>query len=749
MKKNYALVLGLLLLNITLIAQTQAPGLDILGYGYDVFGNYADQKSKKRYCLFKYDNYSATPIGVESYNVPQYVILENISDHVVKTVSGESVREYSRDLSKKAGMGVDAMFFSASISASYAKSESGSKRKFYYTYMDANTKWRISFDERNIDNLVNILDAQFKEDLMNMEPRKLFETYGTHFIASAYLGGRADYSSISEMSSSTSSRQIGLAVEAKYHAMSANTELNKSHSKTLSDSKTETKLHVTGGNSQYANNINDPESYRLWADGIEGKPVLCDFEPNSLKPIWIFCTDEDRRFQLESEFEKMCEENPLPKYVGNSSSASNIVSVFKANLVCDIEAGKISEAGTKLIVWDLHANNDAQLFYIEETQAANEYKIRTKGNTLLAPANAEESADIIIVNDNGQDEIIWLMENAGNKSVRFKNKKTGFYITVDGNNVEKGTRLMQASLSDGSGQRWLVLPKDLRLGNYKKVFDQKWSSGWTTTKIVDVKNTKFLFHNKKGNGTTRSSAIINNGSSIRLNMALDKKYTSGWTSFEPFIHGGKTYHLAHKSGSGLTHVNEYDYQGVPRKIHEEDWSSGWTNFEIIYVDNQPYFLHYKKSSGLARIGKLNPKPGAKVWETNWAKNLASFQYFRIANRDFIFVLSLEGKAWIFEISKSGDKLNLNQTWYTENWEANITSSLVMDYPTGPVLFLYKNQTGKNWKFALTADGKVGELLDDNTWSTGWTDFDYWEDDGRIYFLHHKESGLTRINEYSW
>lgn len=145
------------------IAQsTLSPGLDILGYGYDVFGKYADQKSKKKYCLFNYDNYSESPIGSDLYKVPQYVVLENISDHIIKTVKGSSIRDYSSSLSKSAGLGYDAMFFSASINTTYSESTSGSERKFYFTYMDANTKWRISFDERSISNLKSILDPQFK-----------------------------------------------------------------------------------------------------------------------------------------------------------------------------------------------------------------------------------------------------------------------------------------------------------------------------------------------------------------------------------------------------------------------------------------------------------------------------------------------------------------------------------------------------------------------------------------------------------
>jgi MAC/Perforin domain len=739
-------------------AQTQSPGLDVLGFGYDVFGNYADQKSKSRYCLFQYGNYSETPIGTDKYNVPQYVILENISDHIMKTVSGSSRREYSKNLSKKAGMEVDAMFFSASVNGSYSTSTSGSEQKFYYTYMDANTKWRISFDERSLSELSKILDPQFRKDLNSMEPRKLFETYGTHFIARAYLGGRADFTSVSTITSKTNTTEIGLAVEAKYNAVSANTEMNSKNKQTLSNSKTTTKLRVTGGNSEYANNISDPATYKLWADGIEGRPVLCDFDENSLKPIWIFCADSGRRAVLETEFDKMCSEKPLPKYVGNSTSPQLIVSKFNINQVIHIKGGKTDLAGSKVLTWDLSIH-PAQQFYFEETKVKNEFKLRTQGGLYLVPEGNKDRSGITIDKegdqskvkdkDNNQAGFIWIKEDAGSGYFRLKNKKADLYITIEGNKPANGSRLMINTKKDISGQKWKTVSKDSVLGTGKTVYDEKWSSGWTTTKILDIKNAKYLFHQKKGKGWTNNEAIINAKGKITLTKAYDKTWSEGWSEFTFFKYKDNTYHLAMKTGTGNASVNQYDFQGKPAQIYSEEWSSGWSHFETIYVGKQPYFLHYKKNSGLTRIGKLTPKPDGNVWETTWPKNISSFSYYRAGKRDFLFFVSLEGKAWIFEIKKSGDKLTLSKTWSTSDWEANINKSLVMEFSAGPILFLSKQQTGKVWYFVLTSDGKVGKKLRESTWSTGWSDFDTWTENNKTYFLHHKESGQTKINEYSW
>ena len=300
-------------------AQNLAPGTDIVGYGYDIFGEYANQKSKKRYCLFEYNDKEKQVITSQTYLVPENVIVENISEHIVKTVSGESMREYAQSLSSKAGLSMDAYFFSGSVESSFNKSSSGMKKQFYYTYMDANTKWRISLDIRGdyIEPLKGMLEPRFAQDLKNMPPETLFETYGTHYIASAYLGGRADFKTKTVMSSQTNTREIAMAVEAKYHSVSANSSLEKKHKQTLSNSKTTTRLTVVGGNSEYANNINDPVTYENWASGIAEAPVLCDFEEGSLRPIWEFAETEARKNELKAAFNKMLQNHPLPEKMAN------------------------------------------------------------------------------------------------------------------------------------------------------------------------------------------------------------------------------------------------------------------------------------------------------------------------------------------------------------------------------------------------------------------------------------------------
>jgi len=470
MKKLLFAVIAILMLNTSkneVSAQTQTPGLDILGYGYDVFGEYADQASKKKYCLFKYTNFTNIPIGSNQYSVPEYVFLENISKHILKKVSGESMREYSKSQSASVGLGVDAMFFSASVNSSFGKSSSGSEQHFYFTYRDANTKWRISFDERDYDNLDKILDPRFKQDLATMEPAKLFELYGTHYIASAYLGGRADYNTVSVITSKTNTSDISVAVEASYGAVSGNASVSSIDKKTLSNSKTTSKLTVTGGNSEFANNISDPVAYQNWAAGIATMPVLCDFDENSLKPIWDFCTTDKRKAILKAEFEKMLRTHPLPAI---SLSKTYLIKNKANSLYWDFEGFSSAAQKNKGILKLAKKGVNGQGFdRIFKTTALNENDLEViyfqpqHCNLVLAISGGskEANANFMLSTYNAgfksQKYILESIEGTKNQ-FRIKVKYSNMYVTA------KGGTVIQTKKTDSNAQIWIFEefnPKDI------------------------------------------------------------------------------------------------------------------------------------------------------------------------------------------------------------------------------------------------------------------------------------------------
>jgi len=111
--------------------------LDVVGFGYDVFGNYADIRSLMPFQLFDLGAPRDQPIGAYVFRVPAAVSPQNVPRRSVTRVEGEDRRDYAQSMAVTIGLSADA-----------------------------------------------------RRDINVMNPRQLFEHYGAYYVASAYLGGR-------------------------------------------------------------------------------------------------------------------------------------------------------------------------------------------------------------------------------------------------------------------------------------------------------------------------------------------------------------------------------------------------------------------------------------------------------------------------------------------------------------------------------------------------------------------------------
>ena len=309
----------------TVFAQaTQAPGQEVVGRGYNVFGTYADSRSITSLPLFDFTGMRerADRIGTDLYSVPEIMTLHPIFDHRITTVEGSSVREYARNLSVNAGLEVNALVFKGSVETNINTSDSTTEERFYFTYMDSTILWRISMDTLNVQRLRTLLRPEAAQRINTMDPTALFEAYGTHYIANAYIGARADYNSVSTVTDSVSTADIRVAVEASYKAVSGNTEVTTEQRRALTESNTRTEMRVVGGNSHLVRDIQDYNQYLRWAEGIERRPVLADFDRNSLRPIWELADSPARRAELEAAFRQLAERFPLPPELVNLTALS-------------------------------------------------------------------------------------------------------------------------------------------------------------------------------------------------------------------------------------------------------------------------------------------------------------------------------------------------------------------------------------------------------------------------------------------
>lgn len=462
------LLLACLGLNLSLITaqeNLQARGLDVIGYGYDVFGNYADQSSRKPYPLFDLGSDRPLMIGAYEFQVPQGVMLENISSHKTSSTEGESLREYARDMSLQVGLSGDSMFFSGSINTSFSQAQSGSQRNYFYTYRDAITKWRVSLLQDSVELRDHLL-PQARRDINTMEPRTLFERYGAYYIAKAYLGGRAEYNVTMQASEESSMEQFGLAVEASYRSISADTSYNSSTSQSSSEMFRQAELTVIGGASEFASDISNPDQYRAWAEGIKDWPVLCDFEPGSLRPIWDLADSPARRSELQQAFEEMKREHPLPKaFVDIMALESGIFMVqnVSTGLYWDLRGYHFnaqSEPGSWIVSWEpdaYSAREEGLDRYIRVV--ANEFQpefvmLQPQHTEMVAALDPGSSRVVLgelnLRNDLTQFEMIPVDDMP--EVYRLRSKSNGLYVTSQGG--DNGSPIVLAELSDDETQLW-------------------------------------------------------------------------------------------------------------------------------------------------------------------------------------------------------------------------------------------------------------------------------------------------------
>lgn len=278
----------------------------IIGHCYNVFGQYASPKSIKNSCIFDFNNKNAK------------IIKSDLTYDIIETVYGRNLREYSKNLSSRAGLAEDTLFFYDSIKENYNSDGVVNQNLFYATYTETNVNSRISMEINDIGALKETLNNEFREEIDSADPEFLFEKYGTHFIASAYMGTRIDFISTSQIDEKFDLKTLLQAIDYKFKELTENIRSKNNSSGILENSLTQSKFRLLVGNNETVintNNLRRQNEYKKWINKTSIEPVLCNFDKDSLYPIWIFAEGKKRINLLESAFRKMASNYPLPKFV--------------------------------------------------------------------------------------------------------------------------------------------------------------------------------------------------------------------------------------------------------------------------------------------------------------------------------------------------------------------------------------------------------------------------------------------------
>ncbi len=163
---------------------------DVLGFGYDVTGEYLHPMSVKNPVLdiekYEKDNKGRLIYGTSSFGFDRMYYGYSSSDYT-KDVTTDT----KATLNMNYGSEKDTAFFSGNISDnSYLKTEYSYSDKYSFASLDIvrNRKY-IRFNDE-VSNLSQYLSTEFKEDLKRLTPNRIVERYGTHVLTDFIIGGR-------------------------------------------------------------------------------------------------------------------------------------------------------------------------------------------------------------------------------------------------------------------------------------------------------------------------------------------------------------------------------------------------------------------------------------------------------------------------------------------------------------------------------------------------------------------------------
>lgn len=278
------------------------PGVDSLGHGYDIFHRYANTMDAT-ISLFNLGDETTKNINDTEYSIPKCVEFRFCNENELKSYSGDTIKEYITSLSNVAKLSGQYDCFTGSVECDF-DSKYLTKSDYSYTkVINIIRKWILSLPDES--KLKLMLKDTVKNDLDSLDPKKLFDKYGTHYLSELVVGAKATYNSEVNRQLFQSSYSIRTVAEVSYKDLvkSITASEEATYGKSIKNYQAESafKMHTIGGLPEYASYIMSGQ-YDKWLDSITKNPQFCDFTDNGLKPIWNLCSTANRVKELEDYF---------------------------------------------------------------------------------------------------------------------------------------------------------------------------------------------------------------------------------------------------------------------------------------------------------------------------------------------------------------------------------------------------------------------------------------------------------------
>lgn len=292
------------------------PGLEYMGWGYNVFGTYAEAGQLK----WPLVDLVAQPLVAcaHPYESFQTVDFVKPSPPLLKAMTnsflGMSSLEYASSMSAKAGLTGMYNGFVGSVHADFNQEEITSSANVLIRTRTVVGELALHLD---VPKFKNALSAEARADLDGaMTPHDLFDKYGGYFVSGIIVGGKAYRTWLANRYAFSSTNSLQVDAELSFMKLiglsGGTTSQSSAHFESVAISENMTTM---GGDPELGGGrIMEPGGLGRWMDTIGENPVFVDFtDPqvwHPLTPIWELCTSTTRKNQLQAAWNLYTSEQP-------------------------------------------------------------------------------------------------------------------------------------------------------------------------------------------------------------------------------------------------------------------------------------------------------------------------------------------------------------------------------------------------------------------------------------------------------
>ncbi len=199
---------------------------DLLGYGYDVTGEFANSSSTTFQVIDIAKLYSAAPTR----------LVTNLNTTRNSSFSyGDNVQSYASDISAHLNATVGFSLFKGSITSAYSNSNSFSSKYIYGSYNLLIQQKELKFNASSA-LLQQYLTQDFIKDIAVLTPQQIVSQYGAFVLSDIFLGAKLQIVYQSETKSTDRKSAASAGLDASLGSIfSINAGINSNHSQSSSN----------------------------------------------------------------------------------------------------------------------------------------------------------------------------------------------------------------------------------------------------------------------------------------------------------------------------------------------------------------------------------------------------------------------------------------------------------------------------------------------------------------------------------